>query len=464
MAQDDAQQTASRGPLRVYVGAVSVGAVCTLVLALLVGGWPRSWGGVAVLSALAILSWVLRERDVGANVHFSFTSIVLLGAAAILDPFSAGLVGLTATLVQGRGQSLLGRVFNASMTTTLGAVGGLTYRYAGGAVDINALASPWDIIVRVGLPLMVADVVHCVLNAALVAGAVQASRTGSFRPQLVRMLTTTGPAYVGYGVIGFLFTVLWIPAGVGWFSSVIILAPLFVAHWAFVQYGEEQRAHDNTLRALVAAVELKDPGAARHSSRVAQLSEWTAENLGMGPREIQDVRTAAMLHDLGLIAVPTKVLRLSDPSPEDVAAVRGHPVAGVAMLRGIAFLHGALPMVRHHHERVDGRGYPDGLPGDHIPLGARVVAAADAFDALTTESVSTPAVDAPTALEALRRMAGSRLDTRVVEALERAVSRHGWRSVGVEDDPTPPRGWNHDHPDHVEPVRDRRRGAREVAQ
>lgn len=447
MTAPGAPQPASRTPLRVYVSVVVAGAGATLGVAAAVGGPPESWGPVVILAVLAMLSWILRERDVGSGVNFSFTSIVLVAAAAIVTPLGAAVVGLSASLVQRRGQPLMGRVFNAAMITILGGVGGLTYRAAGGAVDIAALGSPADIMVQVGLPLMVADIVHSLLNAALVAGVMQASRTGSFRPQFARMLTTTGPAYIGYGVIGFLFVVLWIPAEVGWFSSVLILAPLFVARWAFVQYGEEQRAHESTLRALVAAAELREPGSAAHSSRVALLCEWIAEQLGLGPRDIQDVRTAGMLHDLGLIAVPSDVLRRTPPSsPADVAPITAHPSAAVAMLRGIAFVHGALPAIRFHHERVDGRGYPDGLVGDTIPIGARVVAVADAFDALTTAAPGHTALIAADALVQLRRRQGSHLDQRVVEALSRAVSRHGWTSGDLPPEAAARPGWDHDDP------------------
>ena len=106
------------------------------------------------------------------------------------------------------------------------------------------------------------------------------------------MLSTSGPAYVGYGVIGLLFVILWIPAGVGPFSAVLVLAPLFVARWAFVQYGDEQRAHHRTLNALVTAVEAKDPYTRGHSERVATLCELTAGALNMGPQRAEALRFA----------------------------------------------------------------------------------------------------------------------------------------------------------------------------
>ncbi len=276
----------------------------------------------------------------------------------------------------------------------------------------------------------------------------QVSGEAAFRPALVRMLTTTGPAYVTYGVFGFLLVLLWLPAGVGWFSAVLILAPLLVAQWAYAQYGDEERAHQRTLRALVTAVETKDPRSAGHSDRVARLSAWTAEALGLGPREIGDARSAGMLHDLGLLAVPTRVLRSARPEdPAEVAEITVHPLAGVRMLEGIQFLRRSLPAIRSHHERLDGLGYPDGLAGGAIPVAARVLAAADAFDALTSGRTARVALGPDAALEVLRGRAGTHLDPAVVEALARAVQRHGWEPAAAPGAPRARGGWDHDDPD-----------------
>ena len=157
---------------------------------------------------------------------------------------------------------------------------------------------------------------------------------------------------------------LWIPAGVGWFSAVLVLAPLFVARWAFVQYGDELRAHERTLRALVTAVETKDPHNAGHSERMAQLAEWLAETMGLGHKEIQDVRTAGMLHDIGKVGVPSKAAARPAPLTDDELVVLAeHALSGVELVQGIDFLAGSVDGIAHHHERFDGRGYPAGPDG-----------------------------------------------------------------------------------------------------
>ena len=151
------------------------------------------------------------------------------------------------------------RVFNLSMTIVIGAVGGFTYLACGGLPHLDGDLRVGQLLRSVAMPLLAADVAICIANALILAGIVRLNQKVPIRRFAGSMLSSSGPAYVGYGVIGLLFVILWLPAGVGPFSAVLVLAPLFVARWAFVQYGDEQRAHRRTLSALVTAVEAKDP-------------------------------------------------------------------------------------------------------------------------------------------------------------------------------------------------------------
>ena len=432
-----------------FVAFVAVLALALLGAGLLVVGLPRDWFAVALLSSFGLTGWLLRETHVGARVQLSFISIILLAAAVIVGPVGAGLVGALATVLKFDRAKLIVRVFNVAMFSSVGSIGGLVYLWVGGTEQIPTNAGTVDILLGVGVPLLIADVAQCLLNALLIAGILRAASGSPVRPQVVLLLSTSGLAYIGYGVIGFLFVVLWIPASVGWFSSVLVLAPLFVARWAFEQYGEEFRAHERTLRALVTAEEKKDPLTAGHSAKVAQLSEWLAEALGLGHKEIQDVRTAGMLHDIGKVGVPARYLRSRKPlEDEDYVVVAEHAGAGVELVRGIEFLAGSLDAIAHHHERYDGRGYPAGLAAQEIPLAARIVAVADVFDALTTERSYRPALTVADAVQVMRDRAGTHLDPAVVDALGKVLARHPWEPTTRTDDPLPTTlALDHDEPE-----------------
>ena len=324
---------------------------------------------MVTLLGLGFISVWFQERDVGSRVPMSFLSIVVIASVALTGPVGSAVIGAVPVMFERGGRRPLARVFNASMLAWQGVVGGLVYLRIGGASDIALVEGPAALLLHVGLPLMVADVAQMLVNAVLLSGVMRMSTGVPPRRFFSQIVSGSGPAYIGYGVIGFLLVILWVPADVGPFSAVLILAPLFVARWAFVQFGEEQRAHERTLSALVAAVETKDPNATGHSDRLAELTEWMAEPLSMGTQDVQALRYAAMLHDVGKVGVPTRLLRRTRTwTPADVEALTHHSALGVALVREIEFLNGSLAGIRHHHERWDGLGYPDGLAGDEIPL------------------------------------------------------------------------------------------------
>ncbi len=183
-----------------------------------------------------------------------------------------------------------------------------------------------------------------------------------------------------------------------------------------------QRAFMDVLGALTSTVEAKDAYTAEHGDEVALLAERVALRMGLDQDQARDVRYAAMLHDVGKVAVPSEILLKPGPlTREEWEVMRQHVVVGGELLERVdAFAHIA-PIVRASHERWDGEGYPDGLSGEGIPLGARIIAACDTYDAITTDRPYRPAATPEVAVSELRRVAGSQLDDRVVVALLREL-------------------------------------------
>lgn len=182
-----------------------------------------------------------------------------------------------------------------------------------------------------------------------------------------------------------------------------------------------------TFAALSAAVEAKDRYTAGHGLRVTLVSILIGQELDLGERDLATLRHAATFHDIGKIAVPDRVLnnrgRLSDG---DFEAMKIHAVEGARICSKLHSLNDAIPLIRHHHERVDGRGYPDALAGDAIPLGARIIAVADAWDAITSDRPYRTGQPAFLALEEIRRCTGSQFDERVVRAFVEVLARDPW--------------------------------------
>jgi HD-GYP domain-containing protein (c-di-GMP phosphodiesterase class II) len=179
-----------------------------------------------------------------------------------------------------------------------------------------------------------------------------------------------------------------------------------------------EQTFTTTLTALMSTVEAKDDYTASHEQDVADLSRRVAVRLGIDATRAGDVRYAALLHDVGKVAVPSEILLKPGPlSDEQWVVMRGHAAAGGTLVASIpAFAHLAAA-VRASHERWDGAGYPDALAGEQIPLAARIIAACDTYEAIVTDRPYRPARTPPDAAEELRRVTGSQLDPRVVDAL-----------------------------------------------
>ena len=272
---------------------------------------------------------------------------------------------------------------------------------------------------------------HCLVNGLLVATIVHLAQGVSLRAVWQGTMSRSVSGYVGYGLFGLLLAVLWDKdgAGVGPAAAVLVLLPLFVARWAYEQYAEQQRAYDRTVRTLIAAVETKDLYTRGHSERVAAASVLIARDIGMREDRVASLRYAGMLHDVGKLGVPTRVLQKTGQlTEEEFAAIKLHPVRGLEMIREIEFLGEAFAGIMHHHERLDGLGYPMGLRGDEIPEFARAIAVADAFDSMTTTRSYRGARTAEDALAELQRCAGTQFDPVMVAALVSALEDHEWQS------------------------------------
>ncbi|HEV8440216.1 MAG TPA: HD-GYP domain-containing protein [Methylomirabilota bacterium] len=183
-------------------------------------------------------------------------------------------------------------------------------------------------------------------------------------------------------------------------------------------YARLERAIFQSLRGLANALEARDAHTHGHSTRVAGLARQLAVGMGLPAHRAERVAQAALLHDLGKIGVPERVLGKPGPlTAEEWEIMRRHPVTGAQIVSPLEFFDEGAIIVRHHHERLDGSGYPDGLAGEAIPLGARIVAVADVYDALTSDRPYRRSLSQADAVRVLQDEAGRTLDARLVALL-----------------------------------------------
>lgn len=187
---------------------------------------------------------------------------------------------------------------------------------------------------------------------------------------------------------------------------------------------ENQELFLASIRALAAAIDAKDPYTRGHSERVARYASAIAREMGLPADEARKVRLSALLHDVGKIGIDDRIIRKPTAlTDEEFELMKAHPVKGAAIMETIPQLADIIPGMKYHHEKWEGGGYPDGLKGEQIPMQARIVAVADAFDAMTTTRPYQKAMEVSYVLERLREMSQKRFDGVVVEALARSHAK-----------------------------------------
>jgi putative nucleotidyltransferase with HDIG domain len=188
-------------------------------------------------------------------------------------------------------------------------------------------------------------------------------------------------------------------------------------------YSELQATYLSTIKVLVSTIEAKDSYTRGHTERVAEVARMLAEEMGLEKREIKIVSFGAALHDIGKLGVYEDILnKPGELTEKEWQIVKSHPEVGANIIKNMKFLEASCDLVRHHHERLDGCGYPDGLRGDEISRGARIVAVADSFDAMTSDRPYRKAYEVEEAIDQLKKQPG-KFDKEVVTYLEMLVKR-----------------------------------------
>ena len=426
-----------------YIGAVVVSAVVLVARGPFTG---LRWQYVVFLGILVIVSESRATQLRKGQLTWSPSSAAMLASVVLAGPVGAAIVGACTALGLRRGPSILQRVFNTAMYALSAYLAGRAFLALGGHVGLPDEKSFPGIIA----PFAGAALVLVVANHGLLSGVLWLTRPPDGTPSGVgvglsgRLLLSD----LGYAAYGLLIAALW--SVVGFFAPLLVLIPLFVARWAVAQFAEQQKAYEATVGALCQAVETKDFYTRGHSDRVSRGSVMIAREIGMRGERVEAIRYAGMLHDVGKLGVPTKVLQKTGKlTEEEYDAIQLHPMRGLDIVREIGFLDEALAGIMHHHERIDGRGYPMGLAGDEIPEFARVLAVADAFDSMTSTRSYRGARPVAEALEELRKWSGTQFDPAFVDAFVAALKREGWQRpepVIAADDLTTVTAQDHDDP------------------
>ncbi|MFN2642670.1 MAG: HD-GYP domain-containing protein [Actinomycetota bacterium] len=370
--------------------------------------------------------FLLAELAPVALTHASYSVGFVVAIAAIVAG-GPGLAALSAVAAAfdielRKRPDWLGRlVFNGAQVSLATGTAGFAYRALGGRIGGIAGADfPYVL-----LPLAVASMVYFLMNVALVSAMVRIVRGVLLKELWHTDYKSACLTHFSFAVLGILLAVLYLRLGVG--GPILLVLPLLVARGAFQASARTRMAFEATLRSLVTAIEAKDLYTRGHAERVSQLAEMIARTLGISEAATRQIRYAALMHDVGKLTVDTRVLQKPGKlTAEEFEHMKIHPIRGSEIVSEIELLANMVDGVRHHHERLDGAGYPDGLVGTELSSAARIIMVADAFDSMTSTRSYRRSMPIENALSELHRCEETQFAPEVIRALERALARHGW--------------------------------------
>lgn len=396
------------------------------------------WRGLVAFFVLCGIAQIMpvslfRSSAVSVAAAVAFAGMVLFGpAAGIWINLGSGVVAIFRPKLK----PLHKAVFNISNHTISAGVSGVVYVLAGGRVRPGEPVAAF-------VPIVLASVVFFAVQTGLISAAIALTERTSFIKVWDTNFRWSALNFVALGVIGLGMATAQLTMGAT--GIAIFSIPLVMAWYSFRLYMAKshevriqnealkitndklEQSYVSTVRALAAAVDAKDHYTHGHSELTMRYAVAIARQLGLSEDEIADVQIAALLHDVGKIGTPDGILnKQSELTEEEWSVIKEHPSLGAKVIQQVDVLSSAVDAVRHHHERYDGSGYPNGLHGDEIPLASQIIAVADAFQAMTSSRPYRRAYSHEYALQELKRCAGTQFSRRVVDATEAVMMSGQW--------------------------------------
>src|SRR5579871_5061065 len=420
--------------VRAFIAAMGLAAAGCIALASLHvhSSDPLKFGCYLAAALLASFFKVgLPGIEGTLSMNFLFT---LVGIFEMSLP-EALLIGLVGTLAQSYWKTVkrlrvVQLIFNLSQVTICTTAAYGAYKLF--SIYVLHGAGP--------LALLVAAVTHFFVGTGAMATIIGLTEDKPIRKVWSASYLWLFPYYlVGAAIAGF---VSFLNRHIGWQPSLLVLPPIYLMYRSYRLYlgkleAEKQHAekvssiHLRTIEALALAIEAKDQTTGEHLQRVRVYAMELARELGLSEDETEALQAASVLHDIGKLAVPEHII--SKPgklTPEEFEKMKIHPIVGAEILEQVSFPYPVVPIVRAHHEKWDGSGYPYGLTGENIPIGARILAAVDCLDALASDRQYRRALPLAEAMKVVIADSGKAFDPRIVEILSKRYVE--WEHIAQE--------------------------------
>lgn len=419
------------------LGVAGAAAAAALLLPAPASGFPsREIAAVSVLGALALaaelLAFLMPKGVVGSIAAMPALAAVLLSPSWYAIAAIVVVVGVSESVRKSEFQKAAFNIGQYALSVGLAA---LVYRQLGGSslYDLGPLGIG-DLTVTVGFAALAAFTVAMATNILLVSLVVAMSTNG----RVAAVFQTSLLPKIGVDILAtpLMFVFGWAYARYGPIASAAMWVPIIGLRQMIKTNVELERTNVELLDLMVKSIEARDPYTSGHSRRVQEYSMTIARALGLGEKQVQLIGRAALLHDVGKIHEKYgPILRKADRlSADEWNTMREHPTDGAALIATMTPLRELVSPVKHHHENWDGTGYPDGLAGELIPLGARIIRFADTIDAMTTARPYRPVMKGSEVRAEIVRCRGSQFDPGLVDRL---LSSPAWKGMFLPETDSP---------------------------
>ena len=404
--------------LKIYI-IVIIGSAIALFIYLIpsLPSLPNVWPVLIfflTISVFAEFIYVELPTGSGISIGFPIDFVMILVYGPALAMLITALGALIAETIE-RKISWYKIIFNVAQQALSAGIAGLVYQYSGGIVGFQNF---FKFIFPAALCAFIYPIINLILVNVFISLEKRIKIASVWRINFKDIL----PSYLAEAPMGFLMAIVYVEVGI--FGILLFFLPLLLARRSFELYTKMRKVYLDTIRALAAAIDAKDPYTKGHSERVAETSVALAQELNLSDRDIEDIEYTALLHDIGKIGIADKILgKKGSLTNQEYEKIKEHTIMGANIIEPVDFLKNSYEAIYHHHERYDGKGYPDGVKSKDIPLFSRIIAVADAYDAMNSDRPYRKKLNKDKILKELTDQSGKQFDPEVVEALISVLDR-----------------------------------------
>lgn len=349
------------------------------------------------------------------SIGFPIDFVLILVYGPALTMVITVLGALIGEVIERKRRSWYKIIFNAAQYALSVGIAGVVYQYTGGIIGFQNF-------IQFILPAALCAFVYCLVNLILVTMVISLAQRGRISTVWRINFKNLLSSYIAEAPMGFLMAIVYVEVGI--VGILLFFLPLLLARRSFELYTKMRKVYLETIRALAAAVDAKDPYTKGHSERVAEMTLDLAQELNLSDRDIENIEYAALLHDVGKIGIEEKILGKNGIlTDKEFDRIKEHTVMGAKIIEQVEFLKDSYKAIYHHHEKYNGKGYPDGLKSEDIPILARIIAVADAYDAMGSDRPYRKKLSQNKIMRELKEQSGKQFDPKVVKALISVLNR-----------------------------------------